>query len=120
MQDLLYISDELMPALRSYKVDLQDIDSADSGRSETGVMFRNRVRAGVYRIQATWRVRREQLNRIISAISPAAVEVRFFDPNTDSVQVRTMFAGDRSSAMLLNSEVAGETWWDFSVEFVEY
>lgn len=120
MQDLLYIGNELMPALRSYKVDLQDIDSADSGRSETGVMFRNRVRAGVYRIQATWRVRREQLNRIISAISPAAFSVRFFDPNTDSMQSCSMFAGDRSSNMLLNCSEPGETWWDFSVEFVEY
>lgn len=120
MQDLIYIGGSLMPALRTYRVDLQDIDSSDSGRSETGVMYRNRVRSNVYKIQATWRVKRTQLNQIITSITPAAFSVQFFDPNTDSVQTRTMYAGDRSSTMIKNDNKPEETWWDFSVNFIEY
>lgn len=120
MQDLIWVGEKLMPAPRTYRVDLQDIDSSDSGRSETGVMYRNRVRAGVYKILATWRVKQPNLNILIDTIKPAAFKVTFFDPNTASTQTCIMYAGDRSSTMIKNDDESEETWWDFSVNFIEY
>lgn len=109
-----------MPPPKTYNVSLQDLDSEDSGRSETGKMYRNRIRAGVYKIQATWRVNRTDLKMIVDAISEASFSVRFFDPNTASTKTCTMYAGDRSSAMVLNNDTASDTLWDFSVNFIEY
>ena len=120
MQNLIYIGGTLMPPPKTYNVSLQDLDSEDSGRSETGKLYRNRVRADVYKIQATWRVNCTDLKKIVDAISGASFSVRFFDPNTARIKTCTMYAGDRSSAMVLNSDTAAETKWDFSVNFIEY
>lgn len=120
MQDLIWIGGSLMPAPRTYAVSLQDLDSADSGRSETGMMYRNRVRSNVYKIQATWRLTRVDLAKIIAAITPASFSVKFFDPNTLTTPTKTMYAGDRSSTMVINNGDPSETWWDFSVNLIEY
>lgn len=120
MQNLIYIGGVLMPSPKSYAVSLQDLDSDDSGRSETGKMYRNRIRAGVYKIQATWRVDRDELKKIVDAVAAASFPVKFFDPNTASTKTCTMYAGDRSSTMVLNCDTAAETLWDFSVNFIEY
>ena len=119
MQNLIYIGGVLMPSPRTYAVTVSDLDSADSGRGETGIMYRNRIRANVYKIQATFRVTRAELNKIMDAIKEASFSVRFSDPYTLSLKTCTMYAGDRHSTMLLNSDKANETLWDFSVNFIE-
>ncbi len=120
MQDLMWIDGTLMPAPRTYTVSLQDLDSSDSGRSETGVMYRNRVRSSVYKIQATWRLTRSDLAKLVRAITPESFSARFFDPNTLTIPTKTMYAGDRSSELVLNDDNSNETWWDFSVNLIEY
>lgn len=50
MQTLIKFGSFTPISPRSYAVQRSDLDSEDSGRSETGVMFRNRIRAGVYKI----------------------------------------------------------------------
>ncbi len=120
MQNLIYISGVLMPAPRTYSVSTFDLDSSDSGRNETGVMYRNRIRSGVYKLQTTFRVNRRDLNTIMDAIKEASFSVRFFDPDIGGYKTCTMYAGDKQSTMLLNSNSADETLWDFSVNFIEY
>ncbi len=120
MQDLIKIGGVLMPPPKTYSVSCSDLDSEDSGRSETGIMFRNRVRAGVYKIQAQWRVKSSDLSIIAGAIAPEAFGVQFFDPTTVTQKTCQMYAGDRSCAMVLNDDEAAEAWWDFSVNFIEY
>ena len=38
------------PSPTEYEVEVQDIDSEDTGRGETGYMTRERVRAGIYKV----------------------------------------------------------------------
>lgn len=120
MQTLIKFGSIEPIAPRTYAVQRSDLDSEDSGRSETGIMFRNRIRAGVYKIQATWRVDRSELAKIINAIAPDSFSVTFFDPTTASTKTCTMYAGDRSATMVLNADTAAETLWDLSVNFIEY
>lgn len=115
---LLKIGKTILPAPQSYRVDSYDIDSSDTGRSEDGTMKRNRI-ATKYKIQAAWTVSQENLQTIISAVSPETFSVAFFDPTTGAVKTKTMYAGDRSSEMVVSQEVNGENWWKFSVNFVE-
>lgn len=91
MQTLIKFGSFTPISPRSYAVQRSDLDSEDSGRSETGVMFRNRIRAGVYKIQVTWRVNRSQLSAIANAISPDSFSVTFFDPTTASTKTCTMY-----------------------------
>lgn len=79
MQTLIKFGSFTPISPRSYAVQRSDLDSEDSGRSETGKMFRNRIRAGVYKIQVTWRVNRSQLSAIANAISPDSFSATFFD-----------------------------------------
>lgn len=120
MQTLIKFGNFTPISPRSYGVQRSDLDSEDSGRSETGMMFRNRIRAGMYKIQVTWRVNRSQLSAIASAISSDSFSVTFFDPTTASTKICTMYAGDRSATMILNADTATETLWDLSVNFIEY
>lgn len=120
MQTLIKFGSFTPISPKSYGVQRSDLDSEDSGRSETGVMFRNRIRAGVYKIQVTWRVNRSQLSAIATAISPDSFSATFFDPTTASTKTCTMYAGDRSATMVLNADTAAETLWDLSVNFIEY
>lgn len=120
MQTLIKFGSFTPISPRSYGVQRSDLDSEDSGRSETGMMFRNRIRAGVYKIQVTWRVNRSQLSAIANAISPDSFSATFFDPTTASTKTCTMYAGDRSATMVLNADTAAETLWDLSVNFIEY
>lgn len=120
MQTLIKFGSFTPLSPRTYAVQCSDLDSDDSGRSETGIMFRNRIRAGVYKIQATWRANRSQLSAITNAISNDSFSVTFFDPTTASTKTCTMYAGDRSATMVLNADAAAETLWDLSVNFIEY
>ena len=48
--DILTIGGVTLPAPNEYKVQLNDLDSSDTGRTEDGVMMRNRVREGIAKI----------------------------------------------------------------------
>ena len=52
--DILTIGGVTLPAPNEYKVKLNDLDSSDTGRTEDGVMMRNRVREGIAKISASW------------------------------------------------------------------
>ena len=50
----LKIDGAALPAPHEYRVSLSDLDSADTGRTEDGVLVRARVRGGVAKITARW------------------------------------------------------------------
>ena len=66
---MLKIGDTDMPEPAKYNVTLQDIDSENTRRTESGVLTRDRVRGGVYKIQVTWNVNDSDLKKITSAIA---------------------------------------------------
>lgn len=100
-----------------YSVTLQDIDSSDTGRGETGVMSRERVRAGIYKVTVTFKnISSDEVLNIKQAISPASVSVTLFDG--DYVEA-DMFAGDRT--LTLNSiDDNANCLWDMSFSMTEF
>ncbi len=52
--EILNIDGTALPAPSEYKVQLSDLDSSGTGRTEDGVMMRNRVREGIAKISASW------------------------------------------------------------------
>jgi hypothetical protein len=109
-----------LPAPVEYSVSLQDIDSENTRRTETGVLQRDRVRAGVYKIQVKWRVTKTQLKTITDALKPAKFSVMFFDPTTSTNPTRSMYCGDRNADLLYNEVNPDESLWELSTSLIEY
>ncbi len=119
---LLRIGGVDMPApSEEYEVSLQDIDSENTRRTETGVLVRDRVRAGVYKIQAKFKVTKPQLKTITDAIAPAQFEVTFFDPTTSTTPTRTMYSGDRRARLVKYDHINPDnSLWELSISLIEY
>ncbi len=111
-----------LPSPVEYSVSLQDIDSENTRRTETGELTRDRVRAGVYKIQATWKVTKTQLETITDAISSAKFSVTFFDPTTSTSPTKDMYSGDRTGNLILLKDPnnPGESLWELSAALIEY
>lgn len=111
-----------LPSPTEYNVSLQDIDSENTKRTETGVLQRDRVRAGVYKIEVAWKITKAQLKIITDALAPAKFSVTFFDPTTSSTSTKDMYCGDRAGKMMnaFNPAVSGENMWEFSTSLIEY
>lgn len=52
--EILTIDGTALPAPGAYKVQLSDLDSSGTGRTEDGVLVRERVRGGVAKISVSW------------------------------------------------------------------
>ena len=114
---LISINNKALPSPAKYKVTYQDIDGSDSGRSETGIMYRNRVRSNVVKIELSWNgLSSSELAGILQAVSPAAFSVEYFAEG--STHISTMYAGDKSIEMSLYT--AKEVYWDLSFNLIEF
>ncbi|MDD3021455.1 MAG: hypothetical protein PHX61_10850 [Alphaproteobacteria bacterium] len=106
-----------LPEPTDYKVTQSDLDSADSGRSETGIMNRNRVRQGVAKIEASWKnLTAEEVSLICNAAQPSKIAVQYFFGGTHTA---SMYVGDRSCD-LVSLESNGASYWNLSMNVVEY
>src|SRR5690554_1217739 len=115
---MMKIGTKDLPAPSKYSVTLQDIDGESTRRTEAGTLIRDRVRAGVYKIQATWKVKDSDLKTITDAIAPAKFSVTFYDPTTDTTPQKEMQCGDRSAELKLHRD--GESLWELTVTLTEY
>lgn len=122
MRDLIKINNAsaFLPPPRTYAVYKQDVDSEDTGRTETGVMYRNRLRNNVYKIVATWRVPTSKLKIVTDSITASKFNVYFYDPTSTEYRTVSAYAGDRQAEMILNGDTDDDTWWDLSVNFIGY
>lgn len=110
-----------MPAPTKYNVTLQDIDSANTARTETGELIRDRIRAGVYKIGVTWLVEHTQIKTITDALAPDKFQVTFFDPTTNTNKTCDMYCGDRSGELKrYRPDDTSKSLWELSVSLIEY
>lgn len=105
------------PTPTSYSVDIQDIDSADTGRGETGVMNRERVRAGIYKVSLTFtNITSDDVLAIKQAISPDKVSTYLFDGEQVNAD---MYAGNRQLT-LKSVDDESNCYWDMSFSMTEF
>lgn len=119
ISNYITINGTRLPTPTTYRVQMADLDTENTTRDETGVLHRDRIRAGVYKIIVSWRLRSSQLASIISLIQSSSFTVTFFDTNTMSYQTKTMYAGDRESEVIIGDETAAGVLVDFNVDFIE-
>lgn len=98
--------------LTKYNVNYSDIDSNNSGRSESGVMFRDRVRSNVAKIELGWQMLTDNdLETILNEIKTSSFDVEYYFGDTVEA---TMYAGDRQLEKVLGDR------WNLSVNFIEF
>lgn len=108
-----------LPAPSSYKIPQFDLDSSDTNRNELGLMQRDRVRQGIYKIELEFKaITSSDLHKINSAIEPSKFKTTFLSPK--GFITKDMYAGDRSIEMVKYDEDYNKIRWDISFNLTEY
>ena len=123
----LKIDGEKIPTPSGYTYVEADFDSSDTTRSETGVLNRDRIRAGVLSPKFTWQaITTESLSKILKAVEPEKIVVSIFDPklrNSDTPFMHTFMGyaqATRETSVIRPCDDPLETWWSLSITFIEY
>ena len=114
--NLISFGDYNPPAPTKYSLSVQDIDSEDTGRGETGYMVRERVREGIYKLSLSFtNITSEDVLEIKEAISPVSFPVTLFDGSEVTVQ---MYAGNRDLE-LKSIDDESNCFWDMSFSLTQ-
>ena len=114
--DILKINGTALPAPNSYRVQLSDLDSEDTGRTEDGHLVRQRVRAGVAKLSVSWAaLSTEQCALILNATAADRFEVSYF---FGTIRTAFMYAGDRTAD--LKAAHNGQGVWEVTMNLIEY
>ena len=81
----------------------QDVSQGDSGRDDTGYMYKGRVTQKV-KIELEWSaVSPSVASTILQAFNPEYINVRYFDPMANAWQIKNFYVGDRSAPVKIFS-----------------
>lgn len=112
--NLIEIDGVVLPAPTDYSGSFSDLDSQQSGRSETGVMNRERVRSDIAKIKLGFKfLTQAEFELVTKAISPAKFTVKFY---SGSIKTAEMYAGDRDWSL----SSPKDNRWDISFSLTEY
>ena len=106
-----------MPTPTTCPINEQDIDSPQSGRSESGDMHRERVRTKVLMIDPTWdRLTTQDAAKLRNALLPCFVSVTVIAP-WGGTTTRKMYAGDLKWTPDFDRD--GTPHWSLQVQLTE-
>lgn len=108
-----------LPSPSVFKIPQSDLDSSDTGRNELGILQRDRIRQGIYKIELEWKgINSSELHLIESAIEPAELNVTF--PTPTGMATKKMYAGDRNVEMIMYDDNFDKIRWNISFNLIEY
>lgn len=114
--EILNIDGTALPAPSAHKVQLSDLDSNGTGRTEDGVLVRERVRGGVAKISAGWAaLSTADCAKVLNATAPDSMTVQYF---FGGVRTAKMYAGDRTAD--LKAARDGQAVWEVAVNLIEF
>ncbi|HBD63511.1 MAG TPA: hypothetical protein DC038_03645 [Clostridiales bacterium] len=116
---MIIIDGVALPSPSKYGLPDSDLDSENTNRNEEGVLQRDRIRQGLYKIELEWKaITSADLHTIRAAIVPEAVQVKHI---TETGYVtKTMYAGDRKVEMVKYNPDYNKIHWDISFNLTEY
>lgn len=81
----------------SFQLSINDISRSDAGRTEDGLMHKNRI-GRKRKIVMTWAAPSvDDAHAILSAFAPEYVRVQYFDPIDNATVTRTFYSGDQTA-----------------------
>lgn len=121
---LIQVNGTDLPNPVSYSVTRSDLDSGNTTRNESGHLYRERIREGVYKIEAGWKMlSKSSLKAITDIVSSESFTVKFFDPTTSAEVTANMYSsGDRKASLVSYTDLndPNESYWNFNCNFIEY
>lgn len=94
---------------------LQDISSADAGRTQDGLMHKDRI-AKKRKIVLSWNgVSKEDAHTILNAFKNEYFSVNYYDPWDGQTETRTFYSGDQSAPIKVwnvNNKVYSQVSFD--------
>lgn len=118
---LVQINDTWLPGISSYEMNREDLDAADTGRSdETGILHRRRIREKVKKIHFVCKVSESQLktiNSLITGENSVKLTLIFFNPFTSTHEEGEFYISKDSAKLLVIGE---ESYWQMQFNAIEY
>lgn len=113
-----------LPTPSKMSVIVQDIDSANTTRTASGRMQRDRVAGGknaIRKIELEWSgMNAEKVSAILQGIGDVFFDVEYPDTYTGTTRVGTFYSGDRSAEMYsYNLYGNGILWKSLKANFIE-
>ena len=107
---------ELFPAPSKYQQIVSDISKADSGRTEDGKMWKEKV-GQLTKIELEWSyLTTSQVTAILSAFDPEYFDVTVLDAKSGEYRTAEFYVGDRTMP-LYNSRIG--VWENLSLNIIE-
>lgn len=121
---VLRVNSTDLPEPQSVSVSIQDVDY-ESGRDQSGVMFRDRKRGGanaVRKIECKWGVlSNTQVSTILQAVKDASMSLTYPDPYTGANRTATVYVGDRKAPLYWKDPNTNAwVWTDVAFNFIEF
>ncbi len=114
---LITINGVAIPTITSYKLEMADLDSDNSTRSESGDLNRDVIRLDIATIAFSCSLTGAELDTVVAAMAADEFPVTFRAPVQGGYKTATMYAGNRSINLLTDTP---QERWEFSVSLVEY
>ena len=100
---MIMIDGQRMPCPSAYEWGLQDVSAGESGRTDDALMHKNRV-AQKRKLKLEWVGKDwETTARIMQAVNPEYISVRYPDMLSGVYETRTFYVGDRTAPV--------KFWW---------
>ena len=82
----------------------QDVSQGDSGRDDTGYMYKGKVTEKI-KLQLTWSaVSPEKASVILQAFKPEYFYIRYFDPEINGYRIMEAYSGDKTAPVKIWSD----------------
>lgn len=113
-----------LPEPSEITVSLQDVDY-ESGRDQTGTMFRDRKRGGLHavrKIECKWNVlSNADVKTLLMAVKDASMSLTFPDPYEGNNRTSTVYVGDRKAPIYWKDPTTNKwVWKDVAFNFIEF
>lgn len=121
---VLQVNNTNIPDPIEITVSVQDVDY-ESGRDQSGVMFRDRKRGGdnaVRKIECKWSVlTNTQVSTLLTAVKGASMSLKYPDPYTGADRTATVYVGDRKAPIYWKDPNTNAwVWKDVAFNFIEF
>ena len=118
---MLSINGKAIPAPSKFNITYNDLDSEETGRSLDGNLHRDVIGTNFRTIDLEWKtMEREDLRRLLKALSNKTFSVTYYDPIEDAKITKTMYAGNRKVDMYNYIIDNGKPLWlDISVSLIQ-
>lgn len=117
---IIKVGEEWLPKISAYSISLEDIDSDDTTRAESGKMIRKRLRPKVIKLSVTHIADADTVTAIAQKIGDTTVELTVHCPARDDAVsgfvTSTFYVSKISTKMIA---LQNKSWWEVSYNAIE-